>query len=239
MQLRQGDLDPALASFREGLKIRQTLADADPSNVLVQGYLLASFQRVGTVAQRRDDFASAIAWYEKALDVARRFPRPEAFAPDVRALERRIRACRGAEKVLNDPAALRGIADADRPAVLNAAIGAHVRRKTPDKAIVLSDQLAAGAKRPDQFYDAARGYALSVPLVEKAEVKERYAARAVVLLKQAVAKGYKDATHMKTDADLAAVRGRDDFKELLKEMEAKPSAPPEKTVRREAVPDGM
>jgi tetratricopeptide (TPR) repeat protein len=51
--------------------------------------------------------------------------------------------------------------------------------------------------------------------------KEECAQRAVSLLRQAVAKGYKDAEHMKSDHDLKALRERDDFKKLLAELETK------------------
>jgi hypothetical protein len=47
------------------------------------------------------------------------------------------------------------------------------------------------------------------------------AARAVALLRQAVAGGYKDAARLKKDRDLDALRGRDDFRLLLAELEAK------------------
>ncbi len=40
-------------------------------------------------------------------------------------------------------------------------------------------------------------------------------------MKQAVEKGYKDLAHMKKDADLDALRKRDHFKALLKEIEGK------------------
>jgi hypothetical protein len=43
----------------------------------------------------------------------------------------------------------------------------------------------------------------------------------VGLLKQAVAKGYKDIKHMKTNDDLKALRERDGFKKLLAEIEQK------------------
>jgi hypothetical protein len=42
--------------------------------------------------------------------------------------------------------------------------------------------------------------------------------RAVSLLQQAVAKGWKDAEHMKKDDDLRTLRGREDFKKLLAEL---------------------
>jgi hypothetical protein len=51
-------------------------------------------------------------------------------------------------------------------------------------------------------------------------MKEKHAARAVELLRKAVEKGYKDAAHMKKDADLDALRQRDDFKKLLADLEA-------------------
>jgi hypothetical protein len=50
--------------------------------------------------------------------------------------------------------------------------------------------------------------------------KEDCARRAVTLLQQAVAHGYKDAEHMKHDDDLKALRSRDDFKKLLADLEA-------------------
>ena len=64
------------------------------------------------------------------------------------------------------------------------------------------------------------------PLADKNELKERYAARAVALLKQAVEKGYKDVAQLKKDADLDALRNRADFKALLNELEAMPPENP-------------
>jgi len=45
--------------------------------------------------------------------------------------------------------------------------------------------------------------------------------RAMVWLKQAVAAGFIDVAQFKQDADLDALRGRDDFKKLLAELEAR------------------
>jgi hypothetical protein len=128
--------------------------------------------------------------------------------------------------VRQDAAALEKIAAADRPAVLNAVIQAHVRRKAPDRAVAAAEELARNSKQTGDVYNAACGVALCVPLADTAEHAEQYAARAVVLLRQAVAAGYKDAAHMKKDPDLDALRDRDDFKALLKELEAvKPDGP--------------
>ena len=219
----QGDLKAALASHQEALKICQKLADADPSDAQAQEGLFNSFFNLGDVAQLDADFGKAIVWNQKALGVVKGFAHPEYFAAaDIRKLEDRLRLCRGAEMILQDPAAIQKLAAADRPSVLNAVMLAHIRRKAPDKAMAAADLIGEHAKKPNDFYDAACGYARCVPLTDKLEDKERYAARAVALLKQAVAKGYKDAAQLKKDAALDALRDRADFKALMKELEAKP-----------------
>jgi tetratricopeptide (TPR) repeat protein len=78
-------------------------------------------------------------------------------------------------------------------------------------------------------YDAARDLSLCIPIVaknEKASQEERdkqaafYGDGAVKMLRDAVAKGFKDADRMKNDNGLDALRQRDDFKKLLTELEA-------------------
>jgi len=69
-----------------------------------------------------------------------------------------------------------------------------------------------------------------VPLAEKddklseAQRKERvqqYGERALKRLRQAVQNGFKDVQHLKTDPDLAPLRSRTDFQELVAELEKK------------------
>lgn len=50
--------------------------------------------------------------------------------------------------------------------------------------------------------------------------KEECAKRAVALLQQAIAKGYKNLEHVTKDDDLKALRERADFKKLLAELDA-------------------
>ena len=45
---------------------------------------------------------------------------------------------------------------------------------------------------------------------------------AMATLRRAVAAGYSDVAHMRTDTDLDALRQRDDFQKLIKDLEAKP-----------------
>jgi hypothetical protein len=62
---------------------------------------------------------------------------------------------------------------------------------------------------------------------QRKELMQTYAVRAVDLLREAVARGWKNAAHMKKDPDLAPLRKRDDFQKLLADLETKQKpAPP-------------
>jgi hypothetical protein len=73
-----------------------------------------------------------------------------------------------------------------------------------------------------------------VPVVEKDDKLDAakrqaemaiYADQAMAMLRDAVAKGYKDIEHMKKDKDLDALREREDFKKVVAELEAAKEAP--------------
>src|SRR5262249_45322449 len=81
--------------------------------------------------------------------------------------------------------------------------------------------LQAGPPTADRLYDAACVFALSAGKAGDPAVQERYAARAVALLRDAVAKGYNKVAHLKKDSDLDALRQRADFQQLLADLEAK------------------
>jgi hypothetical protein len=71
------------------------------------------------------------------------------------------------------------------------------------------------------FYDTACVYALSAAAAKHdAKLSNEYAARALELLREAVAQGYKDVAHIKKDKDLDPLRDRDDFKKLMAQLEA-------------------
>jgi hypothetical protein len=53
------------------------------------------------------------------------------------------------------------------------------------------------------------------------ELAQRYADLALAQLRQSVARGYKDAVHMKQDTDLEPLRAREEFRKLLAELEGK------------------
>ena len=79
-------------------------------------------------------------------------------------------------------------------------------------------------------YNAACSLALCIPIVRDDDVateteREKqlafYAVEAMTMLRDAIAKGYRDAAHMDADNDLSSLRDRDDFKAVLAELKAK------------------
>jgi hypothetical protein len=97
--------------------------------------------------------------------------------------------------------------------------------------------LAAAAKLRDLGWDpaadafgAAWTLAWCVPIVEKDDKLDApqrqaemqyYADQTMAMLRDAVAKGYKDVEHLKKNKDLDLLREREDFKKLLAELAAK------------------
>jgi serine/threonine-protein kinase len=224
MQMRLGESKAALASYQQSLVLTERLARADPQNPQAQRDLLVSYHRLGNLQQQAGEFDKAAQWYAKAIDVPRRFSRPDFFKQEVGVLDNSLRFCRAAADALVDPASALKQPEALRLRVLGVVSDALARQKKADKALTAAELLAANAKGPGHLYDAACTYALCVSLADVAAVKEKRAARAVELLRQAVARGYTNAAHMKRDTDLDVLRGRDDFKKLLGEMEAAAAA---------------
>jgi hypothetical protein len=71
----------------------------------------------------------------------------------------------------------------------------------------------------DTLYGLASVLALRAAKEPDARQKEALADEAVALLRQALAKGYRDTAHLKQDQDLDILRPREDFDRLLKSLE--------------------
>jgi hypothetical protein len=90
-------------------------------------------------------------------------------------------------------------------------------------------EVAELAKRPwpaEQWVGFAQIYA--VASTKCAAKKQEHAARAMEMLHQAVRVGYNNAAQLKQDTELAPLRGRDDFQQLIQELEKKSPAKSEK-----------
>jgi hemoglobin len=108
---------------------------------------------------------------------------------------------------------------AARHAVALARAGDHTRAAAEVDALADAPGLPAGA-----LYNLAGACAIAAG--GGGASAERRADRAVALLRQAVAKGYKDVAHLRTDADWDPLRRRADFQTLLRELEEKAAGRP-------------
>jgi hypothetical protein len=54
---------------------------------------------------------------------------------------------------------------------------------------------------------------------DRTKLKAAYSDRAMIYLKQAVSKGYNFIEKLRTDPDLDPLRGRDDFKKVVADLE--------------------
>jgi hypothetical protein len=70
-----------------------------------------------------------------------------------------------------------------------------------------------------EWYNFACVYALASG--KDADKKQEYADRAMELLHRAVHAGFKDAAHLAKDTDLAPPHGREDFKKLRLDLQAR------------------
>jgi tetratricopeptide (TPR) repeat protein len=99
---------------------------------------------------------------------------------------------------------------------------AQIRAGEVDKAVAWAEgQAHATQADADALYDCGCIYVQAAAASKDPDAAERHAARAVGLLRDAIAKGYKDAAQMRKDADLDPLRKRGDFQNLLAELEDK------------------
>lgn len=92
-----------------------------------------------------------------------------------------------------------------------------------EKARALLEKLPASGRR--DLYLLACVHALEAPLLARDKATAPRARQAedaaLAALQRAVAAGYADVEHLKTDADLAPLRNRGDFQKLVKDLEAR------------------
>ncbi len=120
--------------------------------------------------------------------------------------------------VLADVSFARNLPAAQQVPTLVVALAILLTKNDPPKARQAAELLAELAKDADNYYSAARGFALLSASGDK-EAREKDARRAVELFRQAVAKGFKNVAFIKQFQALDSLRDRDDFKQLLADLE--------------------
>jgi serine/threonine protein kinase/tetratricopeptide (TPR) repeat protein len=197
---RQNEAETA---WTDALAILRQLAADFPIDPDLHNRVAGTLGNLGNLCNRRRDFKGAKAYLEEALPHHEAALRANPQHPNYKQYYRNnlsflVRAHAGLQ---------------DRAAAL------HVAQKARDLG---SD--------PGNAYDAACVLALCIPVVEKDDQLDAanrqaavqfYGDQAMAMLRAAVARGYKNAERVTQDKDLDALRGREDFKELLAALQAK------------------
>jgi tetratricopeptide (TPR) repeat protein len=228
---RIGELAKARALLQDTLALRERRVQDQSANSLEQSLLAQTHGQLGEVEQARMDYAAAVRAYARSVELFEKLGRVGALKdPSYRErlnLDRqRLALCRKAEQAVTDlDFALRQPA-AEVPGLLDMRVRYLLKEQRLAAAVESAVKIKerAGVK-PEQLYDAACAYAICDGAAKQAKSAgagtpgfETLTQEAMILLSQAVAKGYTDAAHMKQDKDLDALRERADFQKLLAEL---------------------
>jgi serine/threonine-protein kinase len=199
-----GRFQEAEATYAEALALRRQLAADFPNMPDNHNFLAGTLVNMAGMCVRTADYsrartllAEALPHHQKALQTNPKHPTYRQFYRV--HLNTLVHCCAGID---------------DQTAALEAA------QKLRD----------LGWNRAGDAYDAACALARCIAQVEKDKrgTKEErasqlrfYADQAMAMLRDAAAKGFKNAAHMKKDTDLDPLRQREDFQKLLAELEVK------------------
>ena len=199
-----GQYAEAEADWRRELQIFEKLAREHPDVPLYAARVGSSYNHLGVVEGSQGKLDAAQGSYEKAIEALGRF------------LERQPRSPQERTQLINGRINL---------AVIFAARGDHARAAQEAEAIAGKEELITlSLYNMCCLYSrcaAAAGKDARLPPAERARLQEQYAGRAIEYLRQSVAKGVHNLPIIKTDPDLDALRGRQDFKKLVEEAEKK------------------
>jgi tetratricopeptide (TPR) repeat protein len=222
----QGKYAEAEPIFRECVAVsRQRAPDGSPS-------VAHALYNLGVILRDQRRYAESEPYLREALEIQRKqlpVGHMDTFG-SMYALAATLVACnRGAEAVtIIDEFA--GVADgnAERVDAVASLISMRLRyfqKGNDPTGCRTSAEMWERLKRTDakSLYEAARYRAVTAKLIEmtdrSSEKRERAAAqadRAMAWLKKAVDAGYSDLARLKGDKDFDALRGRTDFRNLLK-----------------------
>jgi hypothetical protein len=182
--------------------VSEKLAKDDPRNAQAQRDLAVSLIKFGDMQLESGDAKAALASYQRSLGIREKMAKDDP---------KNTRAQRDLSVSLFKVAEAQSRSGDAKASLTTYQRSLGIREKL----------LAANALDAGDIYDTACAFALCVPLADEPEKKENYAKRAVELLSQAAAKGFKDVAHVRQDTDLDPLRQRDDFKKFLAELAAK------------------
>jgi tetratricopeptide (TPR) repeat protein len=228
-----GQQHAAQAAYRRALELQEKLVADFPTVPVYHRDLAGSCVNFGALLTQQGQPEPSLSWFARAIALLEPLLRQEPRLVRERLFLRNAHHAR-AQALDKLSRYTEAVQDWDRALALNTEAAripylrlqralSLVRAGQRAKAIAEADALAENKGLPGAaFYDLAKVYALAAGTVSgesTLRLAEEYAARAVALLRQAVAKGYKNIEQMKKDEDLKTLRHREDFQKLLQELE--------------------
>jgi tetratricopeptide (TPR) repeat protein len=233
-----GKRPEAEGQFRQSLVLKEELAADFPAVPAYQIDLGGGSCNLGLLIRDGGRPGESLMWFEKAIRTL-----TTVYERDRRLVEAKqfLRNCHWSRAVAYDRLQeyAEALRDWDRAIELSPPQEQPVHRASRATTRVNAGQVAEAvaevaelSKMPHwdagQWYDFACVYALACAKSPDKDKKQEYADRAMDLLQRAVKAGYNDAAHVRKDTDLDPLRGREDFKKLLAELEKKSTPGKEK-----------
>jgi tetratricopeptide (TPR) repeat protein len=201
--LQLGKPAEALKEHQKALAIRQKLADASPADPEIQSDLARSHNYIGRLHAREKRFTEAFAALNRCLAIRQKLADANPTSTEYTSY-------------LGWGHALRGAAHAG---------AGHAAEATADLRRALALWEKGKPADSEALFERARALALLAGLAADARsgvTKDEAAAfadQAVAALRDTVSAGWGWTNELK-EPDFDAIRGRDDFKKLLAEVEA-------------------
>jgi tetratricopeptide (TPR) repeat protein len=223
-------------ALHRALTVRERVVREHPDGVEYAEELGGALCNLGNLLRQRNQSEPALAWYSKAIRTLEEVLRRQSGRAQARQFLRNAHTGRAqaldalGRYGLALPDWDQAVALAEEPArtdlrLLRACSLARLGKH--DQATAAVEELAGREQASgDLLYNVACVYALSVGFAEREpRLRERYATRAVEVLRRATEKGFRNVALIQQDPDLAAIRGRGDFQKLLTELGGKATAP--------------
>jgi len=227
--------DEAGTEFRAAHGLLEQLTADFPAVAEYATSLGGTYCNYGQLIAASKSPSDALPWYDKAVatldPVVRRQPKLETARHFLQnslwgRAQMRMAVDRYAESAADWDRVIE-LDDGDRQQGFRMWRALCLARTDPARAAEEADELAKEPQIPaEALYDLACVFGVASARVPK-EVAEKYAGKAVALLRRAVRAGWKDGDHMIHDPDLAPIQSRSDFRNLVAELGVRlPELPP-------------
>jgi tetratricopeptide (TPR) repeat protein len=245
-------LDEAIELYNKAIHIQKQLVKDLPEVSDYTYDLVASNIQCGIIQQSRRHYSAAISHFELAHPILESLKKKSKLSRALTGWEQkivqRIAFCRAANRALGDLPFVLAQPPAEAGKLLFVRGQAQLDENNHAAAVESAEKLSElkptdeqSAALQNNVYNAACLLSLSSAVAardedltqgERATVIEKYALRAVALLRESQTLGYfKEATHvahMKKDTDLDALHERDDFKQFVQKLETSATGPEQK-----------